>query len=247
MPTRAEREHDKKAALLAAAEEVFSHRGYAQATLDDVIKVADTGKGTVYRYFGSKDNLFYALVLQKHRKLVEEFRAIARDKDRTVPRKLRDIALAWIRFLADNLILWQVVQFEMTGVNRGIVGVPRDDGSLELRVKWGELPPPERCDEIKRYHALLLEESEPMASVYDEGLEQGLFRATADHRDIAKHWFFGISMVVFMTPNPQYAFLGGNMTMQQLADNIAIHFLFGLVEPSKRQKIADELHRYVHF
>ena len=46
MPTRAEREHDKKAALLAAAEEVFSHRGYAQATLDDVIKVADTGKGT---------------------------------------------------------------------------------------------------------------------------------------------------------------------------------------------------------
>ena len=50
MPTRAEREHDKKAALLAAAEEVFSHRGYAQATLDDVIKVADTGKGTVYRY-----------------------------------------------------------------------------------------------------------------------------------------------------------------------------------------------------
>ena len=247
MPTRAERERDKKAALLAAAEQVFSHSGYAQATLDDVIRVADTGKGTVYRYFGSKDNLFYALVLQKHRKLVDEFWAIARDEKKTVARKLRDIALAWIRFLADNLILWQVVQFEMTGMNRGIICVPRDDGSLELRVKWGELPPPERCEEIKRYHAMLLEEAEPMASVYGEGLRQGIFRATADHRDIAEHWFFGISKEVFMSPNPKYDFLGGTMTMDQLADNIAVHFLFGLVAPSKRQKIADELHRYIDF
>ena len=37
--------------ILLAAEEVFSRRGYVQATLDEIIALADTGKGTVYKYF----------------------------------------------------------------------------------------------------------------------------------------------------------------------------------------------------
>ena len=57
MATRAEREREKKASLLAAAEEVFTSKGYTDATLDEIIKLADTGKGTVYRYFGNKENL----------------------------------------------------------------------------------------------------------------------------------------------------------------------------------------------
>ena len=51
--------------ILLAAEEVFSRRGYVQATLDEIIALADTGKGTVYKYFGNKDNLFYTLVASK--------------------------------------------------------------------------------------------------------------------------------------------------------------------------------------
>jgi AcrR family transcriptional regulator len=34
----------KKERILAAAEEVFSKRGYTQSTLDEIIKIADTGK-----------------------------------------------------------------------------------------------------------------------------------------------------------------------------------------------------------
>lgn len=51
--------------ILLAAEEVFSRCGYVQATLDEIIALADTGKGTVYKYFGNKDNLFYTLVASK--------------------------------------------------------------------------------------------------------------------------------------------------------------------------------------
>ncbi|MDD4320024.1 MAG: helix-turn-helix domain containing protein [Acidaminococcaceae bacterium] len=39
---------------MAAAERVFSHKGYSQATLDEIIKIADTGKGTVYKWFSVK-------------------------------------------------------------------------------------------------------------------------------------------------------------------------------------------------
>ena len=46
----------KKDRILIAAEDVFSRRGYTKATLDEIIALADTGKGTLYKYFGNKDN-----------------------------------------------------------------------------------------------------------------------------------------------------------------------------------------------
>ena len=45
-----------------AAEEIFSKYGYEKATLDQIIALADVGKGTVYKYFGNKEQLFYKLV-----------------------------------------------------------------------------------------------------------------------------------------------------------------------------------------
>lgn len=48
----------KKERILIAAEDVFRRRGYTKATLDEIIALADTGKGTLYKYFGNKDNLF---------------------------------------------------------------------------------------------------------------------------------------------------------------------------------------------
>lgn len=48
----------KNERILRAAEAVFSKKGYRQATLDEIVKIADTGKGTVYKYFNNKENLF---------------------------------------------------------------------------------------------------------------------------------------------------------------------------------------------
>lgn len=53
--------------ILQAAEEVFSQHGYEKATLDEIIALADVGKGTVYKYFGNKEHLFYKLVADKMR------------------------------------------------------------------------------------------------------------------------------------------------------------------------------------
>ena len=36
--------------ILQAAEEVFSQHGYEKATLDEIIALADVGKGTVYKW-----------------------------------------------------------------------------------------------------------------------------------------------------------------------------------------------------
>lgn len=52
----------RPAEILAAAAEVFSASGFARARLDDVARRARVSKGTLYRYFESKDALFRAMV-----------------------------------------------------------------------------------------------------------------------------------------------------------------------------------------
>ena len=47
--------------LVAAATEAFSAHGYAQVTVSDVSAAAGLGKGTVYRHFSSKEELFFAV------------------------------------------------------------------------------------------------------------------------------------------------------------------------------------------
>ncbi len=44
--------------MLAAAGVLFARAGYAAVQMDEVARVAGVGKPTLYRYFGSKDELF---------------------------------------------------------------------------------------------------------------------------------------------------------------------------------------------
>ena len=53
---------ERRAAILAAALEEFTARGYEGARLDDVAKRAGVAKGTIYLYFADKDALFQDLV-----------------------------------------------------------------------------------------------------------------------------------------------------------------------------------------
>ena len=52
----------RRAAILAAALEEFTARGFEGARLDDVAKRAGIAKGTIYLYFADKETLFQELV-----------------------------------------------------------------------------------------------------------------------------------------------------------------------------------------
>lgn len=60
---RSEEERQQKfQAILDAAFEVFSAQGFATARLDDVARRAGVGKGTLYLYVASKEDLFIAVI-----------------------------------------------------------------------------------------------------------------------------------------------------------------------------------------
>jgi AcrR family transcriptional regulator len=50
----------KRAEIIGAATEVFSRHGFQGAAVDDIAVAAGVSKGTVYGYFESKEDLFFA-------------------------------------------------------------------------------------------------------------------------------------------------------------------------------------------
>ena len=59
---RQARRTERREAILAAALEEFSARGFAATRLDDVAQRAGVAKGTIYLYFRDKESLFQELV-----------------------------------------------------------------------------------------------------------------------------------------------------------------------------------------
>ena len=53
---------DKKAKILKAAIKIFAKEGFQDASVDEIVKIAEVAKGTFYYYFKSKDDLFLALI-----------------------------------------------------------------------------------------------------------------------------------------------------------------------------------------
>lgn len=67
--------------ILDAAETVFGEQGFARAKLEDVARQAGISKGTVYRYFESKEALFREMVRAKVVSRVAQGEGIARQWD----------------------------------------------------------------------------------------------------------------------------------------------------------------------
>ena len=55
------RKQDKRSRIIEAAAKVFAHKGYNSTLIADIAKEAGIGKGTIYEYFPSKVDLFFAV------------------------------------------------------------------------------------------------------------------------------------------------------------------------------------------
>ncbi|MDR1441751.1 MAG: TetR/AcrR family transcriptional regulator [Bifidobacteriaceae bacterium] len=65
------------AAILDAAQLLFSEKGYEATTVADILEAVGIGKGTFYHYFDSKDEVLEAVVERLTTNLVERANALA--------------------------------------------------------------------------------------------------------------------------------------------------------------------------
>jgi AcrR family transcriptional regulator len=68
-----QRPNEKKRQLITAtAAKLFATRPYHSVRLEDVAAAANVGKGTIYIYFESKDDLYFSLLYEGFAALIEE-------------------------------------------------------------------------------------------------------------------------------------------------------------------------------
>lgn len=67
----------KHARILQAAVELFTEHDFHQVLMDDVAERAEVGKGTIYRYFPTKEELYFATIFEGWDRLGKELEAVA--------------------------------------------------------------------------------------------------------------------------------------------------------------------------
>jgi AcrR family transcriptional regulator len=135
-----------RAAILAAAREVFAQLGYDAAGVRDVIRRTDLASGTFYNYFADKEAVFRAVVDESAQEIRRRLRE-ARGGAQTLEQFVGDAYRAWFEFLVEDELMFELMQ-RNAGPIRVLFGDPiLGSGVQELledirgAIARGDLPP----------------------------------------------------------------------------------------------------------
>ena len=102
---------DKRRKIFDAALKVFTECGFHESTMDEIAAASGVAKGTVYRYFESKEDLLDHLLKATSHRITERFTsAFASGGD--VVDQLRVFVEQWVYFIEENHSLYRLIQAE---------------------------------------------------------------------------------------------------------------------------------------
>jgi AcrR family transcriptional regulator len=101
----------KEKAILAAAASVFARRPFHEVLIDEIASDAGIGKGTIYRYFETKDDLYFATTLHVLDRLALAL-SQALPQEQSSVRRLERIATENLRFYWDRQFLFPFLHYE---------------------------------------------------------------------------------------------------------------------------------------
>jgi AcrR family transcriptional regulator len=94
--------------ILTAAAQLFAAHHFHQARMEDIAELAEVGKGTLYRYFKDKEELYMALLSDVAEQWTERVRAAAEVHGARA--KLEAVVAAVIEFCDENPHLLDLIQ-----------------------------------------------------------------------------------------------------------------------------------------
>jgi AcrR family transcriptional regulator len=102
---------DKKHVIMQTAERLFTDRRIHEITLDEVAREARVGKGTIYRYFEDKDDLFFQVATSGFDELCTLLQKNV-PSDAPFPERLLQMTLAVSAFFQHRRQMFQMMQSE---------------------------------------------------------------------------------------------------------------------------------------
>lgn len=111
------KQQDARAGIMAAALEEFSEKGYHASTIDSIAERAGIAKGTIYRYFKTKEALFNALKEDTITEFVELARKDLSGQD-DVLRIIESVIKMYLSFFEQNSAFFKVIIQEQQDFGR---------------------------------------------------------------------------------------------------------------------------------
>lgn len=193
---------NKRQHILDAAYIIFSKKGFHRATIDEIIALADTGKGTVYNYFVNKEQLFYTLIKERSTPFQGRIKKIV-DAEVGALEKIKKITKEFLVFYSENADLWRILVHEMR--------------TLDESVKYSRVGEEQRIKYKKGFDETL----ELLETILIQGIEQKLVRK-CNTKQAAYGLFSATLVIVFQD-------LVGD-DLDYTAEHISNTFLFGIAE-----------------
>jgi AcrR family transcriptional regulator len=119
--------------MVEVAEQVFSARGYAAASMDEIAELVGVSKPMLYEYFNSKEGLLLACI-RESRSVLREVTEQATVGAATAEDALRRGLLAFFVFIRDRREAWSLLRQEMA-----LIGTPAADEVEETRRQQTDL------------------------------------------------------------------------------------------------------------
>src|SRR5881396_2406230 len=105
----------RTAGILEAARKEFAKKGFSDATVDDIALAAGVAKGTVYLYYRSKREVYFAAlkfgIEQMYAALVEELKEVSTPKD-----KLRALISVKLAYFDENRDFFKIFYSELGNI-----------------------------------------------------------------------------------------------------------------------------------
>jgi AcrR family transcriptional regulator len=102
-------EKNRKTQIIEAAVKRFTKHGLNKTTLDEVARDLRIGKATIYHYFNSKDELYFAAIDYRINEFIEEVKKIFEDEDKPLEEKLIEYFELKSNFDINYLLVYELM------------------------------------------------------------------------------------------------------------------------------------------
>lgn len=93
--------------ILSSALDLFTEMGVEPVTIENIAERAEIGKGTIYKHFKSKDEIYAHFIIQAQQKLLNQLEKI--DPTLEIEEQLRTIVKRYLEVTLDNPKMYRVM------------------------------------------------------------------------------------------------------------------------------------------
>jgi AcrR family transcriptional regulator len=106
------RDDNKRKHITAVAARLFASEPFHKVRLEDVAAAAGVGKGTLYVYFDSKEDLYFSIIYDGFSEMIDRLRGPLRDTATPAKHRIRVVVTELVRFAYQHPNLFELMRVQ---------------------------------------------------------------------------------------------------------------------------------------